>query len=89
MARNALIVLFHLGLGERLFWEAAQDPSPLVRHTALQALHLLGKPLDPFLKDPDPRVRREALLLLEAPGAVDLLQDRREPPGPEVKEEGA
>jgi epoxyqueuosine reductase len=89
MARNALIVLFHLGLGERLFWEAAQDPSPLVRRTALQALHLLGKPLDPFLKDPDPRVREEALLLLEAPGAVDLLQDRREPPGPEVKEEGA
>ncbi|GGN01347.1 epoxyqueuosine reductase [Thermus composti] len=90
MARNALIVLFNLGLGEALFLEAAQDPSPLVRRTALHALFGAGRPVEAFLKDPDPLVRAEALALLgEAPRTVDLLQDGREPPGPEVKEEGA
>ncbi len=88
MARNALVVLFNLGLGEALFLEAARDPSPLVRRTALMGLQSMGKPLDPFLKDPDPQVRREALLLLEAPEAVHLLQDGGKAPGPEVKEQG-
>ena len=88
MARNALIVLFNLGLGEALFLEATRDPNPLVRRTALKALHLMGKPLDPFLQDPG--LREEALALLgEAPEAVHLLQDGREAPGPEVKEQGA
>jgi len=88
MARNALIVLFNLGLGEALFLEATRDPNPLVRRTALRALHLMGKPLDPFLQDPG--LREEALALLgEAPEAVHLLQDGREAPGPEVKEQGA
>ncbi|SDE66902.1 epoxyqueuosine reductase [Thermus arciformis] len=90
LARNALIVLFNLGLGEALSLEAAKDPSPLVRRTALHALFRAGRGVEGFLQDPEPRVRAEALALLgEAPGAVDLLQDGGKPPGPEVKEEGA
>ncbi|WP_117238214.1 tRNA epoxyqueuosine(34) reductase QueG [Thermus sediminis] len=82
MARNALIALSNLGLGEALMAEAAWDPSPLVRRTALHALHRAGKPLEGFLKDPDPQIRAEALALLgEAPGAVDLLQNGGKPPG--------
>ena len=90
MARNALIVLSNLGLGEALMAEAAQDPSPLVRRTALHALFRAGRPPEGFLKDPDPLVRAEALALLgEAPGAVDLLQNGGKPPGFQVKDEGA
>jgi epoxyqueuosine reductase len=90
MARNALIVLSNLGLGEALMAEAARDPNPLVRRTALHALHRAGKPLEGFLKDPDPLVRAEALALLgEAAGAVHLLQNGGEAPGLQVKEEGA
>jgi len=88
MARNALIVLANLGLGESLMAEAAQDPNPLVRRTALHALFRAGKPIQGFLKDPDPTVRQDAQALLEAPGAVDLLQGGGQAPGPEVKEQG-
>lgn len=87
MARNALIVLFNLGLGEALFLEATRDPNPLVRRTALRALHLMGKPLDPFLQDPG--LREEALALLgEAPEAVHLLQDGRRPQALRSKSRG-
>ena len=90
MARNALIVLSNLGLGEGLMAVAAKDPHPLVRRTALHALHRAGKPIEGFLQDPDEGVRAEALFLLgEAPRAVDLFQDGRKPPGPEVKDQGA
>lgn len=90
MARNALIVLSNLGLGEALMAEAAQDPNPLVRRTALHALFRAGRPLEGFLRDPDPQIRAEALALLgEAPGAVDLLQNGGKSPGLQVKEEGA
>ncbi|GAA5335948.1 MULTISPECIES: tRNA epoxyqueuosine(34) reductase QueG [Thermus] len=88
MARNALIVLANLGLGEDLMREAAQDPSPLVRRTALHALFLAGKPIEGFLKDPEPDIRRDAQALLEAPGAVNLLQGLGQAPGPQVKEKG-
>ncbi|MFD3005691.1 tRNA epoxyqueuosine(34) reductase QueG [Thermus tengchongensis] len=90
MARNALIVLSNLGLGEGLMREAAKDPNPLVRRTALHALHRAGLGVEAFRQDPDPQVRAEALVLLgEAPGAVDLFQNRRESPGPEVKDQRA
>ena len=83
MARNALIVLANLGLGEGLMREAAKDPNPLVRRTALHTLHQSGLGVEAFRQDPDPQVRAEALALLgEAPGAVDLLQNRGQPPGP-------
>lgn len=78
MARNALIVLSNLGLGEGLIAEAAEDPSPLVRRTALHALFRMGRPVEGFLRDKDPGIRQEALALLgEAAGAVNLLQDGR------------
>ncbi|WP_114312744.1 tRNA epoxyqueuosine(34) reductase QueG [Thermus caldifontis] len=90
MARNALIVLSNLGLGEGLMEVAAKDPHPLVRRTALHALHRVGKPIEGFLQDPNGEVQAEALFLLgEAPRAVDLFQNRGESPGPEVKDEGA
>ncbi|WP_243027751.1 tRNA epoxyqueuosine(34) reductase QueG [Thermus albus] len=90
MARNALIVLSNLGLGEGLMAVAAKDPHPLVRRTALHALHRAGRPIEGFLQDPDGEVRAEALILLgEAPRAVDPFQDGGELPGPEVKDEGA
>lgn len=90
MARNALIVLSNLGLGEGLMREAARDSHPLVRRTALHALRRAGEPIEGFLQDPDEEVRAEALFLLgEAPRAVDLFQDRRKPPGPEAKDQGA
>ncbi len=88
MARNALIVLTNLGLGEGLIREAAQDPHPLVRRTALYAAWRLGLPLDPFLRDE--ALRPEALALLgEGAGAVDLGQDWGEAEGLEVKKKGA
>ncbi|WP_201738505.1 tRNA epoxyqueuosine(34) reductase QueG [Thermus thermamylovorans] len=90
MARNALIVLSNLGLGEGLMREAAGDPSPLVRRTALHALHRAGLGIEGFLGDPEAGIRAEALALLgEAPSAVDLLQNRGQAPGPEVEEKGA
>lgn len=89
LARNALIVLSNLSLGEDLMAEAALDPSPLVRRTALHALFRAGRPIEGFFKDPDPEVRRDAQALVEAPGAVDLFQGGGQAPGPEVKEDGA
>jgi epoxyqueuosine reductase QueG len=90
MARNALIVLSNLGLGEALMAAAARDPSPLVRRTALHTLFRLGKRVEAFLKDPDPHIAKEALALLgEAPGAVDPFQNGGKAPGLQVKEEGA
>ena len=90
MARNALIVLSNLGLGEDLLREAAQDPHPLVRRTALHALFRAGLGIEGFLRDPDEGIRAEASVLLgEAPGAVDPFQDGGKSPGPEVKDEGA
>ncbi|WP_337843986.1 tRNA epoxyqueuosine(34) reductase QueG [Thermus sp.] len=78
MARNALIVLANLGLGEKLMEEALRDPHPLVRRTALRALHRLGREVEGFSASPD-----EALNLLgEAAGAVDDLQDGGQVPGP-------
>ena len=63
-------------------------PTLFAYATLFRSLHLMGKPLDPFLQDPG--LREEALALLgEAPEAVHLLQDGREAPGPEVKEQGA
>ncbi|GAA6737127.1 MULTISPECIES: tRNA epoxyqueuosine(34) reductase QueG [Thermus] len=83
MARNALIVLANLGLGEGLMEEALRDPHPLVRRTALRALHRLGREVGAFLRSPDEALRAEALDLLgEAPGAVDGLQDGGQVPGP-------
>ncbi|MEN2983267.1 MAG: tRNA epoxyqueuosine(34) reductase QueG [Thermus sp.] len=85
MARNALIVLSNLGLGEGLMAEAARDPSPLVRRTALHALFRAGKGIEGFLEDPDPLLRQEARALLEggeAARAVDPLQGPGEVPGP-------
>lgn len=77
MARNALIVLSNLGLGEGLMREAARDPNPLVRRTALYAFARAGLGLEAFLQDPEAGIRAEALVLLEgAPGAVNLLQNR-------------
>lgn len=82
LARNALIVPSNLGLGEALFLEAARDPSPLVRRTALHALLRAGKGIEAFREDPDPGIRGEALALLgEAPGAVDLGQNGGEAGG--------
>ncbi len=90
MARNALIVLSNLGLGEDLMGLAAKDPHPLVRRTALHALHRAGFGVEGFLRDPEEGIRAEALVLLEeAPRAVDPFQDRGEAPGPEVKDQGA
>jgi len=89
LARNALVVLCNLGLGEALFLEAARDPSPLVRRTALHPLFRAGKGVEAFLENPDPRIRREALALLgEAPGAVDVGQNGGEPEGLEVRDHG-
>ena len=90
MARNALIVLSNLGLGEDLLREAAKDPHPLVRRTALHALFLAGLGIERFLRDPDEGIRAEASVLLgEAPRAVDLFEDGGKSPGPEVKDEGS
>lgn len=90
MARNALIVLSNLGLGEELMAVAAKDPHPLVRRTALHALHRAGRDIEGFLQDPDGEVRAETLILLgEAPRAVDPFQNRGKPPGPEVKDQGS
>ncbi|KGQ21069.2 tRNA epoxyqueuosine(34) reductase QueG [Thermus filiformis] len=86
MARNALIVLANLGEGLGLIRQGLSDPHPLVRLTALQAAHRVGRPDwgRRLLLDPDPRVAREARRLWrgEPPSPVDLFQDEGEAPGP-------